>query len=677
MIRVPRLAPLALALTIAGVAGAGATPPMDRFEIVPPSVDTAGWQSLSLPWAVWDTALPDLADLHAVGDDGELPLLLLPAASPPSSSAGTEPGRLERRIEADDGQSVDLVAPPGLRHAGVRLRFGVGTFVARVTAEALEEGGVVGVLTRDVVWSTDAGSRLDLSWRPAEFPRVRLRWTVADPGAGEADLVGADFLRADELDEAPIGTRLPLELDAENAGARVRPLRTPHPGLPVERIVCPMPEGEPVDARVSVHRDLWVNGRIEPERIGRARWLDAHGGRELAVDLSEGPTSSRLWIVSSGAFLPPLGACEAEVRRREVLVYRRPGDGLRLRWGSGREVSRTDADTQLLARWGAAPVAQVSAGALEIVPIPGAAPLDPLAGLPTRARLPDTGDFAWRATVTAEGGTGGWRRLPLGPRAVAAARADLADVRLAADDGTALPWVGVIGRSTEIRTLEILDDREEDGWQVLDLDLGPDLLPVAALELEASGGPFDRATELRGASDSGRNDLRSLTAGRIRTGTPNGARSTLVPAGAWLARHGDELASDEFPPLVEATGRNLSGRLELRIETGENLPLEIVGVRAILAGAEIWYPEARPAAFLYLGAPDLAPPDYDLEAAPAPWSRGSPRPAVAGEPGPNPERSASALRLVEERPIVLWIVVLAAIALLGGVLLRTLGPSRG
>jgi hypothetical protein len=173
------------------------------------------------------------------------------------------------------------------------------------------------------------------------------------------------------------------------------------------------------------------------------------------------------------------------------------------------------------------------------------------------------------------------------------ARADLADLRIADEEGRQWPYLLRRGAREELVTLALAADRAgatERGISRYRLEAAAEPLPAVALELEVAAPFFDRPFVLSGRRQ-GDDDPRPLRDGRLVR--RQGESGTLVIA-------------------LEPSGERVE-ELILRVEDGDERPLEIATARLRVPVPELRFPAPPGHYQLLLGFPDDRAPRYDLE----------------------------------------------------------------
>lgn len=278
-----------------------------------------------------------------------------------------------------------------------------------------------------------------------------------------------------------------------------------------------------------------------------------------------------------------------------------------------------------------------------------------LLALPARAEeaLPqqpaaeiDPAPFAFTQPLTVPPAPAGVARLSLGPEVLAAARADLADVRVV--DAASRQWPYVlrteVGRAELGLRVELSRGERGRSRYLLALPVAPAAVDAVALTVDRAY--FDRPFRLLGElADPG--------------------ESTTLATGRLTRKAGAE-------PITVAFPRARVRSLALVVDDGDEAPLPLSVARASLPLAELRLLAPPGAYTLLVGDPEAGPPRYEIVrlrdrivAAEAP-------PCVAGALVPS-RRHAAGLpregrRALEQ--VALWGVLGLAVVALAGLTLR-------
>jgi hypothetical protein len=208
-------------------------------------------------------------------------------------------------------------------------------------------------------------------------------------------------------------------------------------------------------------------------------------------------------------------------------------------------------------------------------------------GVAVRPGAPlDPRPFAARRALHVDASPGGVARLRLAPEDLAAARPDLADLRVVDRAGREWPYLlsrGDAGEWMRLDPGETHSSRHQT-WRRFALPAAP--VPIDHLELAIDNRSFDRPYRLIGRDARGR--ARRLAAGRLTR-----ARGDLDPSSLAI-------------PISRVRS------LELVVEDGSGAPLVIRSVRVRVRTADLFLVVPPGEYTLLLGAPGVPAPRYPL-----------------------------------------------------------------
>jgi hypothetical protein len=187
----------------------------------------------------------------------------------------------------------------------------------------------------------------------------------------------------------------------------------------------------------------------------------------------------------------------------------------------------------------------------------------------------------WRWSRSIEGS--GWVRIPLGREVLAHARSDALDVRIVDAADRAVPFV-MRNTGRESAWPETPFSREEEGsTSLIRVPLGMDLAPVSTVRLRTSRQVFSREVTVLSDRGAVTEPLRSVT---------------------WA---GDQQGVE----LAIALDTVLSSELLVRIENGDNAPLELESIALASPERELRANVPQGSRLVY-GSPRGEAPSYDL-----------------------------------------------------------------
>jgi hypothetical protein len=258
----------------------------------------------------------------------------------------------------------------------------------------------------------------------------------------------------------------------------------------------------------------------------------------------------------------------------------------------------------------------------------------------------DARSFRWRRALTIAPTANGLSRYRLAPEDVAAARVDLADLRVVDAQGAQWPLLLAPEAAREWRDAALTVREREGRTSEYDLALPAEGVRVTALELEASAPFFDRAH-------------------RVTTRDANGTERAL--ASGRLARDPARRL-----PLRIALGGDRVAQLTLAIDDGDDAPLAFSRASVQLVLPELFVTAPPGEYALLLGDDEASAPQYELErmrelvlAVPSGGAQAGP---LEANPVFSSARSLSSG--VRGRTLAVWLVLGAAVVALALLTLR-------
>ncbi len=304
-----------------------------------------------------------------------------------------------------------------------------------------------------------------------------------------------------------------------------------------------------------------------------------------------------------------------------------------------------------------APAAEARLGA-EIAN-PRHRPLPPLAVAPVAGAPLESDRFALARSLAIAGREDIFA-LELQPEDLRELRADLGDLRLEGAGGLQIPFLFESGAGESGVPLSVEQERASAQHSRFRLSLGPGrgvgdgALPAAALELELTPAFFSRRARIEATLADGRQ--RRLYDGVLAQRSEPG----LAP-----------------PPLrIGLSGARVTG-LVLDVDDGDDAPLGLRAASLRAATPRVVF-KARPGEVrVLLGRPDLAPARYDIATLRQELlAYSATRVAPGGlEPNASYRRRAGELLRLTPGPVLLWVVLAAAVVALGALVVRALRTS--
>ncbi len=257
----------------------------------------------------------------------------------------------------------------------------------------------------------------------------------------------------------------------------------------------------------------------------------------------------------------------------------------------------------------------------------------------------DSRRYRYRRELAATPSPEGLIRLALGLEDLAAARGDLADLRVV--DGEDRQWAYLVERRSaeEVLPLAVTGPEVEDGVARYRPRLPAAGATLSRLVLETDVPFFDRDYRLIGW---------------------RGGEEVVLARGRLARRIGDPR------PLAIACAAQWVERLELRVTDGDDAPLSLESVRGHFPVPELYFAAPAGSYALLLGDPDAVAPRYELERVRGLVLAVASVEAEAEELVENPAYSAGARLLSDgvRQQVVLWLALAAAVVGLTALTLR-------
>lgn len=613
------VAVLAAALTCVAAAPEGPPDLSTLFpEQAPIVVEGSGVARLSLPAEVLDACRSDLSDLRVLDREGrEVPFVV---DSGPAAAGRFEIGSSltpeilavdRRRVDRESGpplwqERYDL-APPAEPPEGGRwvLVFEVrrASFVSRVdVAVFLADGGRTELVAGASIFRLRNPLRERLEVELPEIPAGTLSVTLVGEDGPHLEPV----IRLESSRELPPGDLAGVALT--ETGRRRLEGRT--------EIELARPRGVVPDVVVFASSTAAFNRRVEvwdegpgaaDEALGvatvyRLSTLATVEGLSVPVAAARG---DRLRLIIDDGDSPPLEDLTVRaVVRRPALLFALPEgppsepSGMLL-FGGGRAF-RPRYDLEGLADVDEGPLGGLTAALIDPARLATArlgAPVSnpsfdstPALAFAQRpgAEL-DPGEFSHRRGVSVQPSTEGLSRLELDPEDTAVLRPDLADLRIV--DSASRQWAYLVeARGTsETRALRVSAATPRDGVSRYTFDLPASPVVIDRVVLDVREPFFDRGFELESA------------AGEEESGTVTVARGRLI-----------RRANDPRPVTITFAPTRVH-TLALRIENGDDAPLQIDEVDGRFPLPEVFFAAPAGEYELLLGNPDAVAPRYELE----------------------------------------------------------------
>lgn len=650
---------LVVLLSLPGVAGAQSA--VHRYEAAV-TTSGAGLTRLPLPDDVLTRAAADLADLRLVTADGtELPYAI---DAGPQQVAGRSARLvvedLERSRDADSGQRpwvflerMQVTPPPDAAEHSWTLTLDSSTRrfvrVVEVRAGTLADPGPL--LGKGTIYRLRDPLREKLT---VELPPL-------PAGPIVVQLRGSEFgyleprLRVDASWDlgVPPEASIPLALESTTSAEGTTTLVLTRPDSLVPQSLRLRTSTSTFERIVTV----WDEGRGErPRRIGtKVLWrLDADRGVQDVTIPVTAASGDRLRVEITDGDSPPLpvDALHA-VLIRPTLVFDAPDGPVTLRFGAER-ARRPDYDIAQLLGTGAWKRAEdgsaelfdpraLQDGTLTPVTEAKAWTPEPALAFASQPGAPvDTSRWSHLRELRVDTAPDHLVRVTLSPADLALARPDLADLRVVDSDGAQWPYLRDPRPPGAWTPLTLGDASTSNGVTRYPLTLGVGAADVEVVELRGVTTWFDRSYELVDG------DGKVVQRGR-------------------LVRE----AGDPGPVTIALRAPLRTSTLVVLVTDGGDAPLRFTEASARVRGGEL-LAVLRPGTYrLLLGQPDASVPTYELARIRPTVMAVQPADATLGDLVANPERPAVDLRGSGGEKVLVWAVILVAVALLGFVTMRS------
>ena len=567
---------------------------------------TGEFAAVSVPLDVARRGQSDLRDVRLVTEDGtEIPYVVDRAAVAAASAVSSWAGRLADFRRESKSRSVWVVDLGGMRTFDrIDLEIGGADFAKRLQVDSSDDGKAWRGLVHDAgVFDREWSGRLRHTFveldRPARTAWLRL--TANDTRSRSIDVTGVRVsatrrAAADEWREAFTAT-----LTSTESGASRYRLDVP-PGTPLEAIVLDC--DDPAFSRAMTLYDVrTTNGRREERWVGekqlyRLRLPDeALAVEDLRLPVASAPAGELTLVVKDGDS-PPLRRVRGLVAGAATrLLFPVPAQRAALYYGNS--VTRAalyDIDALRSRLTFAAGVAPATLGVE--THNPRFAPPAPLPMVATAGAKLDAARWRWSRALPVDGREDIFT-LRLAAEDVAAAREDLGDVRIVDGDDRQVPFV--LERDAAETRVDLVFEpvsRSSGDPRRRVLRLRPPAerrpetlrLPVRALEIDVADAFFSRTVRVYAP--------------------PAGGRERRAVTSQVLTRR-DESADKPRTCRIDLDG-GWYGELELEIDEGDNGPLTIGAVRAVVKVPRLAF-KAKPGRYrLLLGNDGAGAPQYDL-----------------------------------------------------------------
>jgi hypothetical protein len=621
------------------------------------SVAQAGaFASLTLPPELLARCRPDLADLRLVAADGrELPYVA-DRARPREVETRFAGRLLDVRRESKQWSAWTVELDPQRGFDTLLLTIPEADFAKSAKLEASDDRAAWRVLPADggVFDRPWGGSRVhhtQLALRQPQRARY-LRVTLDDTRSRPVNVTAVEATSARWLPEASWTRAATLRALAPGSGTSRYALEGVD-GLPFETVTL-----DSTDAAFSRRARLLEitsrNGRRQESALGeaelyRVRVPDAALAAEALRLPVRAPSGGELVLELRDEDSPPLRGLRVTVGAAATRLLFAPEPGpLLLYYGNPlTRLARYDLESHRNRIAVAAPFAPAQLGPER--PNPRFRAPVPLAFTPVRGAALEPQRWARQRAFTVAQREDLYS-VTLEATDLGALRPDLADLRVADDQGRQVPFLVEADAATRRVELKLESERARSRHVVTmpRVDGEPAELPASALELDVPGAFFSRPLRVLDPRAQGR-------------GEPGGR----VVAATTLARSGREEGA-KAPLEVSLDGRRYP-ELVLQLDEGDNAPLRIERARALVRVPRLVFKAAPGRYRVLLGNREAAPARYDIAELRHEFLTYSAVPIEPEPLAPNPSRRRAWSDYVNDAPptLLLWgTLLLAVVALL-------------
>lgn len=590
----PRELLLGMALGLMAVGSPGASYPewASEQEV---SVANPALISILLTPETFDQARPDLGDLRLLDPTGQEVPYFFKFQPKPSTLTRREPNP----VAVIDGRrtrlSVPLQRPSQLR--GVTFETPAPTFFKGVTVEAESSAGKPQTLVKQrVLYRQNGVEQLTLPLEPPGNDTRSLRITLDDSTSAPIPITALLFAEVDSPPTEPV--LLPTAVvDRTEAGSESR-WTVDAKGAKLPLLGIRLQIDDPLFMRsVSVRVREWRDGELKERRLasGSIHRLAVEGlGTTEQLDLAfrASSESREIAVCVENGDSPPLNLRSITLLYDPVrLTFLAKAAGIHRLLSGHPGAAGPSYDVQSLAtQLRQAVVTTLTAGPLKLRP--DYRRPEGLADIPILGASFDRS--GWRFTRPLRFEAPGVQRLELPLHALAHTRSDRGDIRLVAEGRQVLYLSDTTTRSRvldlSLTSVSLPERPRLSRWQI---QLPQPRLPLERLRFQVITPLFERelvVTEERAerTHESGRREL-----GRAH----------------WIQTPERKRGAFE----IQLTGTPSGSSLWVETQDGDNAPLELKTVQALVQGMELLFQTKDGAQVeLAYGNPEAPPPRYDL-----------------------------------------------------------------
>ena len=553
-------------------------------------VTSPGPQRLDLDLALRAGAAPGLADLRISDPIGrEVPYLVVQPQPSDAEWTGARVLPIARTkttsgLEADTGRPLLMDA---LRIDGI-----AAPFLKRIRLEGSGDRRRWTLLADTSVFDLPAQElrRTEVEFAPSELRYLRLTWDDSSSAPVGGDIRVSVRVHGSAVPAVPLRAPIPFVKRPSEPGRSRYRIDLPAPLLPVVAIRVKLPAGD-VFRQVTVFEPRLSATEIVPVPLGAGQLRQAlrdgltASASRIAIAT---PRSPELELVIDDNSNPPLAieVIEVELTPQPWVYFEADAAGTYTAiYGDAKaEAPRYDLEA-------ARPFvrrARLGRATLQAEKRIEPAPAEPSAPLPAMGAVLDPSKF--RVARPLGNASAGMSTLVLDADTLARSR-ELSDIRIIDGNNRQIPFI--VERRSEPLLIDVpagAVEHEDGNVSLYRLRLPYSTFPAGTkLVLSTSAGVFERAVDLRDASDEGRD--------------PH-----VIGSATWRHTDPGHLA----PALTFDVPTRVTRELELRVVDGDNAPLPITASRLVLPSVALRFIHPGTPLTLLYGHDDIAPPKYDL-----------------------------------------------------------------
>ncbi|MGZ8869073.1 MAG: DUF3999 family protein [Thermoanaerobaculia bacterium] len=560
-----------------------------RYER-PIHVTTPGAQRLEVDLALLAGATKGFADLRISDPIGrEVPYLIVQPRPGGAEWIGTKllPIARTRTYSGMEADARKPVLMDALRIDGI-----AAPFLKRVRIEGSGDRQRWTLLADTTVFDLPQQElrRTEVEFPASELRYLRLTWNDSSSAPVSGDMRVFTRVHGSALPAMPLRTAVPFASRPSEPGRSRYRIDLPASALPVTAIHVKLPAAD-VFREATVSEPRLTATEIIPVILGRGHLRQAQRDGQIASQTRiaiSSPQSRELDLVIDDSANPPMTiqAVELELAPQPWIYFEADSAGTyaAIYGDADAEAPRYDLEAArpFVGR------SRISTAKLESEKRLDVPSTEPAAPLPAVGARLDPSTF--RVARAIRNARSGMSTLALDADALARSN-ELSDVRIVDGENRQIPYI-VERRSDPVLIDVAVGARSEREGNVSLYSLG---LPYSTfpsgtkLVLTTSASVFERAVDLRDASDEGRDPR-------------------VIGSATW--RHTDP--GRLSPPLTFDLPTRVARDLELRIVDGDNAPLPITGAKLVLPAVALRFIHPGSPLTLLYGNAEVRPPRYDL-----------------------------------------------------------------